>query len=117
MDDSRTPILVGCGQITQREADPAAALSPMELTVSAAKQAARDTGAGDGLLADLDTVLSIRSFSDTSWRFASPFGQSTNVPKTLAARIGAGGASCAKRLIYTYPGGNMVNGPSTACSR
>ncbi|MBT4490989.1 MAG: acetyl-CoA acetyltransferase [Rhodospirillaceae bacterium] len=105
MDESRTPILVGCSQITQREADPAAALSPMELTTAAARQAADDTGAGQALLAALDTVLAIRSFSDTSWRFASPYGQSTNMPKTLAARIGA---AIAKRLIYTYPGGNMV---------
>ena len=105
MDDSRIPILVGCGQITQREENPAAAQSPMDLTASAARQAAEDAGAGDALLADLDTVLVIRSFSDSSWRFASPFGQQTNPPKSLAGRIGA---ARAKRLIYTHSGGNMV---------
>ncbi len=105
MDERKTPILVGCGQLTQREDDPDAALSPMDLTEAAARRAAGDTGAGDAVLAALDTVLAIRSFSDTSWRFASPFGQSTNMPKTLAARVGATGAT---RLIYTYPGGNMV---------
>ena len=35
MDESRIPILVGSGQITQREADPLKALSPMELTAAA----------------------------------------------------------------------------------
>ncbi len=105
MDDRKIPILVGCGQITQREEDPAAAQSPMDLTEAAVRQAAADAGGGSALLASLDTVLSIRSFSDTSWRFASPFGQSSNVPKTLADRIGA---TEARRLIYTYPGGNMV---------
>ncbi len=105
MDARTTPILVGCGQITQREPDPAVALSPLELTAAAARQAAEDTGAGDRIFEALDTVLSIRSFSDTSWRFTSPFGQSTNIPKSLAGRLGATGA---KRLIYTYPGGNMV---------
>ncbi|MDP7549416.1 MAG: acetyl-CoA acetyltransferase [Alphaproteobacteria bacterium] len=108
MDESRIPILVGCGQITQREADPAAAQSPMDLTASAARLAAENSGAGDALLQALDTVLVLRSFSDSSWRFASPFGQQTNPPKSLAGRIGAGGATGARRLIYTYAGGNMV---------
>ena len=104
MDESRIPILVGCGQITQREPDPGAALSPMELTAAAAKQASQDTGAGDALLQELDTVVVVRSFSDTSWRFASPFGRYANPPKSLANRLGI---TNAKRLVYTYPGGNM----------
>ena len=105
MDESRIPILVGCGQITQRETDPGAAQSPMDLTAAAARQAAEDSSAGDTLLAALDTVLVVRSFSDSSWRFASPFGQQTNPPKSLAGRIGA---TNAQRLIYTHSGGNMV---------
>jgi len=105
MDESRIPILVGSSQITQREDDPAKALSPMDLTAAAARQAAEDTGAGDAMLEALDTVLVVRSFSDTSWRFTSPFGQSSNPPRTLAARLGAHDA---RRQIYTFPGGNMV---------
>jgi acetyl-CoA C-acetyltransferase len=104
MDDSRTPILVGCGQLTQREKDPAQALSPMDLTAAAARLAATDTGAGKALLEALDTVVMIRSFSDTSWRFASPIGRYTNPPRSLANRLGA---SAARRLVYTYAGGNM----------
>jgi len=104
MDEARTPVLVGCGQITQREKDPALARSPMDLTADAARAAAEDTGAGSSLLAALDTVVMIRSFSDTSWRFASPFGRYTNPPRSLAHRLGA---AAAKRLIYTHPGGNM----------
>ncbi len=105
MDESRIPILVGCSQITQREADPTKALSPMDLTEAAARQATVNAGAGDALLKALDTVLVIRSFSDTSWRFASPFGQSTNPPRTLSQRLGANDA---RRQIYSFPGGNMV---------
>ncbi len=104
MDESRIPILVGCGQITQREPDPSAALAPMDLTAKAARQAADDTGAGQAALDTLDTIIVIRSFSDTSWRFASPFGRFTNPPKSLAARLGN---TTANRLVYTYPGGNM----------
>lgn len=104
MDADRTPILVGCGQITQREADPEKALSPMDLTAAAARQAADDAGAGTKLIDALDTIVILRSFSDTSWRFTSPFGGSKNPPKSIAGRIGAGNA---KRLVYTYQGGNM----------
>ncbi len=104
MDESRTPVLVGCGQITQREKDPAVARSPMDLTADAARLAAEDAGAGAALLAALDTVVMIRSFSDTSWRFASAFGRYNNPPRSLANRLGA---ATAKRLIYTHPGGNM----------
>src|SRR5690606_5898777 len=89
MDETRTPVLIGCGQITQREKDPAAARAPMDLTADAARAAAEDTGAGAALLAALDTVVMIRSFSDTSWRFTSPFGRYTNPPRSLANRLGA----------------------------
>ena len=89
MDESRIPILVGCGQITQRESDPNAALSPIDLTADAARMAAEDSGAGNGLLQALDTIVVIRSFSDTSWRFKSPFGGPSNPPKSVARRLGA----------------------------
>lgn len=104
MEEARIPVLVGCGQITQREKDPARSCAPMDLTADAARFAAEDTGAGPALLAALDTIVVIRSFSDTSWRFASPFGRYTNPPRSLANRLGA---TSAARLIYTHPGGNM----------
>jgi len=104
MDADRTPILVGSGQVTQREPDPKAALGPMDMTAAAAREAANDSGAGQKLIDTLDTIVILRSFSETSWRFASPFGGSKNAPKSVADRIGAGAA---KRLIYTHPGGNM----------
>ena len=104
MDANRTPVLVGAGQITQREPDPAKAMSPMDLTAAAGRAAAEDSGAGQALLETLDTIVLLRSFSDTSWRFKSPFGGPTNPPKSLANRMGAENAN---RLIYTHPGGNM----------
>ena len=104
MDEARIPVLVGCGQLTQREKDPAHARSPMDLAADAARLAAEDTSAGTALLAALDAVVVIRSFSDTSWRFASPFGRYANPPRSLANRLGAANA---RRLIYTHPGGNM----------
>ena len=104
MDESRMPILVGCGQVTQREPDPKAALSPMDLTVAAVRKAAEDSGAGQALLGALESIVMLRSFSDTSWRFVCPFGKYTNPPRSLANRLDAHNA---KRLVYTHPGGNM----------
>lgn len=104
MDESRIPILVGAGQVTQREPDPKRALQAMDLTAAAAKKAAENGETGDKLLQALDTIVVLRSFSDTSWRFKSPFGGPKNPPKSIANRIGN---TAAKRLIYTHPGGNM----------
>ena len=104
MEDDRTPILVGSGQITQREPDPRVALGAMDLTAAAARKAAEDAHGGDTLLSALDAIVVLRSFSDTSWRFKSPFGGPKNPPKSIANRLGG---TRAKRLIYTHPGGNM----------
>ena len=104
MDETRIPILVGSGQVTQREMDPFVALSPIELTAAAGQKAAKDSGAGNVLLKSLDTIVLLRSFSDTSWRFTCPFGKYTNPPLSLANRLGVENAT---RLIYTHPGGNM----------
>jgi acetyl-CoA C-acetyltransferase len=104
MVNDLTPVLVGCGQITQREADPLQALDAMALAADAAKLAAEDAGAGALLLQALDTIVVVRSFADTSWRFTSPFGGPANPPAAVARRIGNGAA---KRLVYTWPGGNM----------
>ena len=104
MDRDRTPILVGCGQVTQREPDPTRAHSPIELAAVAARQAAEDAGPGAGLLRQLDMLVAIRSFSDTSWRFACPFGRFVNPPKSIAARLDLNPRA---GLIYTHSGGNM----------
>ena len=104
INDDNTPVLVGCGQITQREPDPHAAQAPLALMASAARLAAQDSGAGSALLQALDTVAVIRLFADTSPRFACPFGRYANPPVTLARNLGAGQV---RRHIYTHPGGNM----------
>ena len=104
MDETRIPILVGSGQVTQREEDPSTALSPMDLTALAGMKAADDTNVNKSILKELDTLVVIRSFSDTSWRFTCPFGKYSNPPLSLSKRLGANNVN---RYIYTYPGGNM----------
>ena len=118
LPDDRCPVLVGCGQITQREPDPRAALAPLDLMAQAAQRAAGDSGAGAALLQSLDAIAVIRLFADTSPRFACPFGRYANPPLSLACRIGA---VQARQRVYTQPGGNMpqwcINRLSEAVTR
>ena len=105
MDRNRIPVLIGAGQLTQRMPDFSRA--PLDLVADAAARAARDAVGGAAarrLLDGIDTIVVIRSFSQTSWRFASPFGDPVNPPKSLAARLDA---PAVRRLVYTWPGGNM----------
>ena len=104
MDHQYIPILVGCGQVTQREPDPTKALNPLDLGAAAAREAVEDAHGSKALLEALDTIVVLRSFSDTSWRFKSPFGGPRNPPKSVANRIGNVSAS---HLVCTHPGGNM----------
>ncbi|MBT3939437.1 MAG: acetyl-CoA acetyltransferase, partial [Pelagibacterales bacterium] len=104
MDESKIPIIVSCGQITQKEEDPNIALSPMDLTAKACFEAAKDSEVGNKILESLDTILVIRSFSDTSWRFTCPFGKYINPPYSLSNRINANNV---RKYIYSHPGGNM----------
>ena len=76
----------------------------------AARNAASDSGASAALLAAIDSVAVIRSFSDTAPRFRSPFGRLANPPWSLARRIGAS----PRELVYTPGGGNM---PQVAINR
>ena len=97
-----TPILVGCGDVTDLTTPIEQGRSPYDLIAQASRLAIDDAGAS-GLAAAIDTVAMIRLFSDTSPRFATKLGASTNAPKTVANRLGLS----ARRHIYTWPGGNM----------
>jgi acetyl-CoA C-acetyltransferase len=100
--DDRMPILVGCGDITDLDTPVSQARSPYDLIAQASRLALEDTGAS-GIGAAIDTVAMIRSFADTSWRFATKLGTSTNPPRSVAGRLGLNPG----RFIYSYAGGNM----------
>jgi len=100
--EDRTPILVGCGDLTDLTTPVEAGRSPFDLTAQAAALALADAG-GRGLAQAIDTVAMIRLFSDTSHRFATKLGSSRNPPKSIANRLGLAAA----RHIYTWNGGNM----------
>lgn len=100
--DDQMPILVGCADITDLTTPALEGRSPYDLIAQASRQALADTGAS-GIGGIIDTVAMIRSFADTSWRFATKLGTSTNPPRSIAKRLGL----TPERLIYSYAGGNM----------
>ncbi len=97
-----TPVLVGCGDVTERYPPPRFVRSPFDLIAEAGKIALDDARANQ-LLESIDTVAMLRLFSDTSHRFRTKLGTSSNPPRSVARRLGIE----ARRYIYTWNGGNM----------
>ena len=65
--DPRTPVLVGCGQVTQRVDDPASAHEPLELMQEALERAAADSGSRE-ILHHADSIRVPRGL----WPYANP---------------------------------------------
>ncbi|MQA15326.1 MAG: hypothetical protein GEV09_14485 [Pseudonocardiaceae bacterium] len=86
--DSRTPVLVGGGQVNQRDGR----REPVDLLVAAARDAEKESG-GSGLLAALD---SIRIVHMLSWRYRDPGA-------LVGERVGAS----PRQTAYTSVGGNV----------
>jgi len=97
-----TPILVGCGQIVQKEKDVEKAKSPMHLMADAARLAAADTGLGDKLWPVVDNITVVRFITDSPDSGRLPFGKYPNAPKTLGNLVGAN----ASKNCYGPTGGN-----------
>jgi acetyl-CoA C-acetyltransferase len=100
--DGRMPVLVGCGDVTDTDTPAEAGRSPYELIAQASRLALLDTGS-PRIDDAIDTVAMIRSFADTSYRFATTLGTSRNPPRSVAQRLGLQ----ASRHIYSHSGGNM----------
>ncbi|NDH63588.1 MAG: acetyl-CoA acetyltransferase [Alphaproteobacteria bacterium] len=106
MIDPRTPILVGCGQITDTTSKPSSERSRVAFCAEAANLALADTRAAIGAHAlghEIDALAVMEFFSDISPRFASPYGRSSNPPKSVADRLHAH----PRQLLYSHSGGNM----------
>ena len=106
MIDPRTPILVGAGQLTDMTGPPSSERSRVAFCADAAKAALADTGAaigGEALGRKVDALAVMEFFSDISPRFASPYGRSSNPPKSVANRLSAS----PRQLLYSHSGGNM----------
>lgn len=103
MTEETTPILVGCGDVTDMTTPIEKGRSPFDLIAQAGRIALDDTGAAAGIAGAIETIAMLRLFSDTSFRFATKLGTSTNPPKSIADRLGLKPA----KYLYTWNGGNM----------
>lgn len=100
--EKNTPILVGCGDLTDLDTPIERGRSPYDLIAGAGRLALADAG-GTGLKEAIDTIAMLRSYKDTSHRFETRLGGSSNPPKSIADRLGL----AASRHVYTWNGGNM----------
>ncbi|MCA0436204.1 MAG: acetyl-CoA acetyltransferase [Austwickia sp.] len=103
--DPRTPVLVGVGEHAEFVGDPGyRALSPADLAGEAARAAVADATAdgtagatagaftaraGRALAGAIDVVACVRLFEDSGLAQPTPLGRSTNLPRSVAARVGA----------------------------
>ncbi|WP_460775774.1 acetyl-CoA acetyltransferase [Microbacterium sp. GXF7504] len=89
--DPNTPVIIGVGQSIDRlGADDYEARSAVDLAAAAAARAIDDTGAdADAVRTAIDTVAAIRQFDDSTPGARAPLGRSDNVPRSVAARLGA----------------------------
>ncbi len=79
MSEARIPVLVGSGQLVEREEDPVAALEPLAMLERVARTSAQDAGAREQALAELDLVALV---DIAGWR-------PQNGPRFLAEQLGA----------------------------
>lgn len=93
MDRNLIPVLVGVGQVTEKEPDLDRLSSPLDLMEQSTWLAVEDAGIPRERLADVDVLTVVRSFKEST----------RNSPAALARRVGASKA----RQWLTPNGGNM----------
>ncbi|HTW17401.1 MAG TPA: crotonase/enoyl-CoA hydratase family protein [Nocardioides sp.] len=96
--DPRTPVIVGVGQLVQREPDLADPREPVELSVEALRRAIEDSGAGVDLLRLADLVYAVPS---ASWTYADQAGR-------VAELVGASDAGTVQSSPYGGDGAQLV---------
>jgi acetyl-CoA C-acetyltransferase len=105
--DSRTPVVVGVGQSSERLDEPGyRRRSPVDLAADAARDALTDAVVGTGtdpakVAAAIDTVAGVRQFENSTPGARALLGRSDNYPRSVAGRIGASPA----RAVLEVSGG------------
>ena len=100
-DESRMPVLVGVGQLTDRQ-PVETAHTPVELMAQAAELAAADAGPGQALLDAVDTLIAVGLTVDSPEAKNIAAGMYRNPPLTVSNRLGIKPS----QLFYTTTGGN-----------
>ena len=101
MNDAHMPVLIGCGQVTDKR-PPEEASTPIELMVEVARKAAADAGPGQALLDDIDTIIALGLTVDTPEADSGAGGMVRNVPYAVCNALNIDPAE----QWYTHSGGN-----------
>ncbi|MBT4519940.1 MAG: acetyl-CoA acetyltransferase, partial [Halieaceae bacterium] len=102
MVNSSTPIIVGIGQVCEREPDTDALSSPIELAATAGQRACEDAGSSGDIQDMIDVVAGVRMFSDMGGPWPASFGRAENYPRAVAARLGID----PEHASYSFGSGN-----------
>jgi acetyl-CoA C-acetyltransferase len=101
MNEARMPVLIGCGQLTDKR-NPEEGATVLEMMADSALKAAQDTGAAEAVLAAIDAVAAVGLVVDSPESNSGAKGMMRNVPASLCKALGIDPAE----QIYTYSGGN-----------
>ncbi|MEM9879280.1 MAG: acetyl-CoA acetyltransferase [Pseudomonadota bacterium] len=99
--DPKRPVIIGAAQLTERDSAPGDALSPLDLLETVSRAAIADTGAA-GVVERLTDISVVRTFFDSTPAYQIPGVAYSNLPRSLANRLGAAPSG----LTYPHVGGN-----------
>lgn len=101
MNEAQMPVLIGCGQTTDKR-PPEEGATAVELMAEVARKAADDAGPGQVLLEALDAVTAVQLTVDTPESGSGAAGMVKNLPKALCDQLGI----APQEQFYTHSGGN-----------
>lgn len=98
------PVIVGIGEAIEPLTSPLDnPSSPQALIARAAAAALQDALPQADLAPFIDVLIAVRTFADSTAHWPTPFGSSSNLPRSIAERIG----TAPKRAVYTEVGGDV----------
>jgi len=109
MNEANIPVLIGCGQSTDRR-PPELGSTPIELMADVARKAAVDAGPGDALLQAIDAIVVAGLTVDSGETGSLSAGMIRNVPQAVCNALNIDPAD----KTYTRTGGNT---PQMAVNR
>jgi len=101
MNEATMPVLIGCGQLTDKR-PPEEASTPIELMAEVARKAAEDAGPGQALLDEIDTVAALGLTVDSPESGSGANGMVRNVPHAVCTALNIDPAE----QRYSRTGGN-----------
>ncbi|MGH3714633.1 MAG: type II toxin-antitoxin system Rv0910 family toxin, partial [Micromonosporaceae bacterium] len=97
--DPWTPVIVGVGQLVNRDTGTAAGHDPASLAATALRRAAEDSGVGEALLAQADSVRFVASVSHSYADGAALIAEALGVRPAETVQTSALGGDGSQRLI------------------